>query len=228
MKDSEKKGLLFVALLVSFIFLFRFTPLSQFFARQGLILFFERIKSERWGPIFFILLYGLGCVLVVPGSVLTLAGGAIFGFERGWLYNLSGATLGASLAFWMARSLARDWVQQWIRGRKLEGIDRKLRGSGFQTVFRLRLFPLVPFNLLNFSAGLSSLKFRDYLSGTMLGMIPGCLVYTYFAEALVSGVKGSDRNASVKLFVSSLLLILLSFLPRVYKKISPSRPRQGD
>jgi len=77
----------------------------------------------------------------------------------------------------------------------------------------------VPFNGLNFGSGFSSVRFKDYALGTVLGMIPGCFVYTYFADALLSGVTGASQKAFINLAVAGTLLILLSFLPSILKKL---------
>ena len=197
----------------------RFSPLSQFFEKESILAFMQSIRNEWWGPVVFILIYGIGCVFALPGSLLTLAGGAVFGVFWGTVYNVLASNLGASLAFVAARFLGRDFIEGLLKNGKLADFDKEIQRSGFKTIFRLRLIPVVPFNGLNFGSGLLSVKYRDYLSGSFLGMLPGTFIFTYFADALLQGVQGANQKAFLNLCVASILLILISFLPSIYKKL---------
>ena len=130
------------------------------------------------GPLLFMGLYALGTVLFLPGSVLTLAGGALFGPVAGTFYNLTGATLGAILAFVVARYLAQEWVTRKAGGRLkalLDGVD----AEGWRFVAFVRLVPLFPFNLLNYALGLTRIHLLHYVVATYIFMLPGALAYTY-------------------------------------------------
>ncbi len=197
----------------------RFSLLSQFFEKESILAFMQSIRNEWWGPVVFILIYGIGCVFALPGSLLTLAGGAVFGVFWGTVYNVLASNLGASLAFVAARFLGRDFIEGLLKNGKLADFDKEIQRSGFKTIFRLRLIPVVPFNGLNFGSGLSSVKYRDYLLGSFLGMLPGTFIFTYFADALLQGVQGANQKAFLNLCVASILLILISFLPSIYKKL---------
>ncbi|MBF2073692.1 MAG: TVP38/TMEM64 family protein [Synechococcales cyanobacterium C42_A2020_086] len=131
------------------------------------------------GVIAFIGLYSLATVAFLPGSLLTLGAGVIFGLLPGTLYALIGATLGATLAFLVGRYGARDWVAQKVaENPKFQAIDDAVRQSGFQIVLLTRLSPIFPFNLLNYAYGITGVSLRDYVLGC-LGMIPGTLLYVY-------------------------------------------------
>lgn len=174
-----------------------------------------RIRALRElpaAPVLFVLLYALLVMLALPGSSLTLAGGAVFGFGLGSLLNWIGATLGATGAYLLARSLGRDAVVSLL-GRRATQLDRFVSDHGFLAMLRLRLIPLVPFNALNFGAGFAGVRARDYIIATALGIIPGTLVYTYFADALLSGAEGASRQAWTRLAIAAGLLLLLSFFP---------------
>ena len=135
-----------------------------------------------WGPVVFIAGYAGATVAFVPGSVLTLAAGAIFGLVRGVAYVLVGATIGASLAFLVARYIARDAIEQWLEGNlRFAAIDRAVGREGLKIVFLLRLSPVFPFNLLNYALGLTKVRFADYFIAC-LGMIPGTLLYIYYGK----------------------------------------------
>ena len=129
------------------------------------------------------------------------------------------SNLGATLAFFAARYLGRDFVKGFLKSGKLAQLDEQIGKSGFKTIFRLRLIPIVPFNGLNFGAGFSAVRYRDYLLASVIGMLPGTFIYTYFADALLKGVQGANQKAFLNLTVAGILLILISFLPSIYKKI---------
>jgi uncharacterized membrane protein YdjX (TVP38/TMEM64 family) len=131
------------------------------------------------GPAIFVAGYAAAVVAFVPGSLLTLAAGAIFGLAWGTLYVLVAATLGASLAFLVARYAARGLVEEKLAGNpKLAAIDRAIGGEGRRIVLLLRLSPAFPFNVLNYALGLTRVRFADYLIASV-GMLPGTLLYVY-------------------------------------------------
>jgi len=135
-----------------------------------------------WGPVAFIAGYALAVVAFAPGSILTLAAGAIFGLARGTLYVFIAATLGASLAFLVARYVARPWVERRIAANPgFAAIDRAVAARGRRIVFLLRLSPAFPFNLLNYALGLTRVRFVDALVAS-LGMLPGTLLYVYYGK----------------------------------------------
>lgn len=136
-----------------------------------------------WGPVVFVLGYAVATVAFIPGSLLTLAAGAIFGLARGTLYTLLGATLGAAAAFLVARYLARAAIERRIAGNpRFAAIDRAVGREGFKIVALLRLSPVFPFNLLNYSLGLTRVRFLDYLLAS-IAMLPGTLLYVYYGKA---------------------------------------------
>ena len=131
------------------------------------------------GPAVFILGYVAATVAFIPGSVLTLAAGAIFGLGPGVVYVMVGATAGASLAFLLARSVAREAIAQRLAGNpRFAAIDRAVGREGLKIVLLLRLSPVFPFNLLNYGLGLTNVRFRDYVAAS-IGMLPGSFLYTY-------------------------------------------------
>ncbi|MCR4289580.1 MAG: TVP38/TMEM64 family protein [Candidatus Scalindua sp.] len=217
-RKSIIKFTILIMIIAGAFFAFRYTPLSQYTQKETLLDLLSRFREHWWGPVGFIIIYGIGCAFALPGSLLTLCGGAIFGVAWGSFYNILASNLGATLAFLMARYFGRDFVARLMKGR-IESFDEKIAGNGFRFIFTLRLIPLVPFNGLNFGSGLSRIKYRDYLLGSVLGMLPGTFIYTYFADALLSGVTGSGKKAMTNLIIASVLLILISFTPTIYKKL---------
>jgi len=130
------------------------------------------------GPLVFMLIYIIGTVFFMPGSVLTLAGGALFGPVVGTFYNLTAATIGAIISFAAARYLAHDWVEKKTGGR-LKALKRGVEGEGWKFVAFVRLVPLFPFNLLNYALGLTKIKLGHYSLATYICMLPGAIAYTY-------------------------------------------------
>jgi uncharacterized membrane protein YdjX (TVP38/TMEM64 family) len=135
-----------------------------------------------WGPVVFVLGYALAAVAFVPGSLLTLAAGAIFGLGKGTALVFVAATLGASAAFLISRYLARGFVERRLAGNeRFAAIDRAIGTQGRKIVLLLRLSPVFPFNLLNYALGLTRVRFVDYLVAS-IGMLPGTLLYVYYGK----------------------------------------------
>ncbi|WKZ19501.1 MAG: TVP38/TMEM64 family protein [Candidatus Jettenia sp. CY-1] len=219
MKDKKsiiKFGIL-IMIIGSIFLVFRYTSLSQCIQKDKLLYILNQLRGHWWGPIAFIFFYGVGCTVAIPGSLLTLLGGMVFGVVWGTMYNLIAANLGATFAFLMARYFGRDFVAKLMKG-KVEKYEKKIAGHGFRFIFTLRLIPIIPFNGLNIGAGLSGIKYRDYLLGSALGMIPGTFIYTYFADSLFQGATGSWKKALINLIIAGSLLILISLIPILYKR----------
>lgn len=149
-------------------------------------------------PIAFIVLYNVATVLLIPGSLLTLGSGVLFGLVWGSVYVFFAATLGATLAFWLGRTVARDWVSKKISAYpKFAAIDTAVAKEGFKIVFLTRLSPLFPFNLLNYAFGITQVSLKDYVLGSV-GMIPGTILYVYIGSLIGSvaqiGMKGATLD----------------------------------
>jgi pyruvate/2-oxoglutarate dehydrogenase complex dihydrolipoamide dehydrogenase (E3) component/uncharacterized membrane protein YdjX (TVP38/TMEM64 family) len=138
-----------------------------------------------WGPLVFVLIYVAATVAALPGSALTIAGGALFGSFWGIVLVSVGATLGASLAFLLSRYLAREAVVQWLGGSKrFQDLERLTAAHGAVIVALTRLVPLFPFNLLNYAFGLTRVPFFTYVFWSWLCMLPGIALYVVGADVL--------------------------------------------
>ena len=135
------------------------------------------LSGLGWGPVIFLTLYAFGTVAFLPGSLLTLAGGALFGSVWGALLNLLGATIGASIAFLVARYIAGNWVQRKAAGR-LKRLIGGVETEGWRFVAFVRLVPLFPFNLTNYAFGLTRIRFLPYVVTSFICMAPGAVAYT--------------------------------------------------
>ena len=148
-------------------------------------------------PIAFMLIYVVATVAFLPGSVLTLGAGVLFGVVWGSIYVFVGATLGATLAFLVGRYLARGWISKKIAGNeKFSAIDRAVGKEGFKIVLLTRLSPIFPFNLLNYGLGVTGVSLKDYVLASV-GMIPGTIMYVYIGSLAGSiATIGGETNAN--------------------------------
>ncbi len=172
-----------------------------------------------WGPLVFMVAYALAVVAFVPASLLTLAAGAIFGVVAGTAYVFVAATVGATLAFLVARYVARPAVESRLEGNdSFSSIDQAVGEQGRKIVFLLRLSPVFPFNLLNYALGLTRVSLADYFVASV-GMLPGTLLYVYSgkvagdAAALASGMATEKGLADYALtgvaFVATVVVTVI-------------------
>lgn len=143
----------------------------------------ELLSLGAWGPIAYILLYAVGPSFLVPGAVMTIAGGLAFGAFWGAIWSLAGANLGALIAFAAGRFLGKSFVEGII-GKRFQHLMQSLVRNGFYVILYLRLVPVIPYNALNLLAGASPITFRDYLWATLIGMIPGTVLFAFLGDAL--------------------------------------------
>ena len=176
-----------------------------------------------WGPALFFGLYALLALIPCPKALLTAAGGALFGLWAGAGLALAGALVGATGAFWIGRWLGRDAVDRLVGGR-LARVDAVLGDHGLAAVLVVRLIPLVPFIAINYSSGLTGVRFRHYAWGSLLGMVPGSLAYA------AVGAYGTDPWGLV-LAGSALIVLVVGgawwarrLEPRAAERVPADRP----
>jgi rSAM/selenodomain-associated transferase 2 len=155
-----------------------------------------------FGPLAFIIIYNLATVLFIPGSVLTLGGGVLFGVFWGSIYVFIAATIGATIAFLIGRYVSRDWVSRQLeKYPKFKAIDASVAREGLKIVFLTRLSPLFPFNLLNYAFGITQVSLKDYILGSF-GMIPGTIMYVYIGslagDIAMIGMKTQTANPTLQ------------------------------
>ena len=163
------------------------------------------------GAIAFILIYTVSTVLLIPGTILTLGAGVVFGVLWGSLYVLVGATLGATAAFLVGRYLARGWVAKKIaHNRKFTAIDQAVSREGLKIVLLARLSPAFPFILLNYAFGITGVALKDYVIGSV-GMIPGIIMYVYIGflagNLAMIGTESQPTNSILQWTIRILGLI---------------------
>ncbi len=211
MNRNAFKFILLVVFIVSAFLLAR---------RYGLHLDPERLRAwingfGAWGPIVYMLIYAIAPSLMVPALPLTVAGGILFGPLWGSVYVIVGATIGASLAFLIARYMGRSWVEGLLGGGRLKELDAKVRAQGWKIVAVTRLIPLFPFIFLNYAFGLTDIRFSHYVIATFLFMIPGAVAYVVFSSSLLDVLKGRVSGGFI---IGIVLVIIISLLPVIYKR----------
>ncbi|OCR00718.1 SNARE associated Golgi family protein [Oscillatoriales cyanobacterium USR001] len=175
-----------------------------------------------WGPLAFIAIYNLATILFIPGSVLTLGGGLIFGVFWGSIYVFIAATLGATLAFLIGRYLSRNWVaKQMAKHPKFKFIDEAVAREGLKIVFLTRLSPIFPFNLLNYAFGITKVSLKDYILGSF-GMIPGTIMYVYLGSLggkfaiIETACNLADTQAAAAKFIINILGFIATVMITIY------------
>ena len=174
-----KKPLIFVGLIGLFVALGFWLPYEELFSELSLFAGENRVTARM----LYCLVYVTAVVFLVPGSLLTLLGGFLFGIFEGVILVSLSSVVGAGFAFLIGRYFARDWVESQTRN--LEGwkqFDRAISSRGFYIVLMTRLSPVFPFNLLNYTLGLTMIRFRAYLLASWLGMAPATVLYVYFGS----------------------------------------------
>ncbi|MBW2219456.1 MAG: TVP38/TMEM64 family protein [Deltaproteobacteria bacterium] len=220
-KHSWVKFIIFAAFVFSAVYVFQFTPIRNHITPETL----ERLLKSAgfWAPIMYIFFFFFGVCFFLPGTMFTGLGGVIFGPYWGFLYAWVGAMIGASAAFFIGRSLGRDFAASVIGG-KLKKYDDAIRRNGFAAVLYLRLV-YFPFTPMNFGMGLTKVKFSDYLLGTGLGIMVGTFVFTFFFGT-IKGIWTAgnwDQLLSFKVYFSVALFIFSFFIPKIVKKLKTEK-----
>jgi uncharacterized membrane protein YdjX (TVP38/TMEM64 family) len=191
-------------MLVAVLLLMRTLPIRSM--QQSLTDRIEELGAV--GPIVFTLLYVVATVLLIPGSVLTLAGGAVFGLAVAFVTVSIGSVTGAALAFLIARYLARERIEELVRSRpKFAAIDRAVSQGGWRIVALLRLSPVVPFNVQNYLYGLTDINFWPYVIASAVAMAPGTFLYVYLGHIAGVAASGPRERSTAEWIMLTIGLI---------------------
>ena len=212
-RKGAGKSLIFLILLLAAVAAVHLSGATQYLQQDRLR---ELIASSgALAPAIYVLIYTLAPVLFLPGLPITIAGGILFGPFWGVVYAITGATMGASLAFLVARYVARDWVAAKLRGPKWEKLDSEVAQHGWKAVAFTRLIPAFPFNLLNYAFGLTRIPFLHYVVASFICMLPACIAFIVFSSSLLGLIKGTF---SLTALLGIGLIVLVSLIPVVYKR----------
>lgn len=196
----------------------------MFFFYQSGILSYEQVEQIRsfvlgfglYAPLVFIVLFTFAPLIFFPDGILALAGGLIFGFAWGSFYIILGALCGGTLSFYLAR-LYGNTMREKLSHEKLINFQKSVQKHGFIMILLLRLVPLVPFNIISYSAGFSTIRYRDFFFATLLGMTPGVFVYANIgAQSLDFGSR--EFYIAVGLLIA-LVVISMTLKQWVKKRI---------
>ena len=187
-----------IALGVAVIGLFvasRFLPLGVWIET-----FSEWVKGKgALGVVLFVLAYIVGTVLFLPGSLMTISAGVVFGLGWGILIALCSATVGASLSFLIGRYVAREAIKKRAdQNKKFKAVDEAIGDQGWKVVGLLRLSPVVPFNLANYFFGVTRVDFWPYVLASFVGMAPGSALYVYLGYAGKATLSGKSEHSAVE------------------------------
>lgn len=202
---------------------------SRFIDIQGMLRdTLGRVEELGWlGAGIFVLLYIGACVFLVPGSVLSLGAGAIYGLARGFALVSVASTLGATAAFLVGRYVARGWVAKKVEGNaKFKAIDDAVAGEGWKIVGLTRLSPVFPFNLLNYAYGLTRVSLRDYVLASWIGMMPGTVLFVYIGSlagniaTIDTAAAGGDSPGKIVMQGVGLLatLVVTVYITRIARR----------
>jgi uncharacterized membrane protein YdjX (TVP38/TMEM64 family)/Fe-S oxidoreductase len=215
---KRMKPLLLAAILAAAIVAAHVSGVSRYFEQEKL-----RELIQGYGvlaPALYMLIYSLAPVFFLPGLPITIVGGILFGPFWGVVYTITGATVGASLAFLVARYLARDWIESKLTSPRWRRLDREVEKHGWKVVAFTRLIPAFPFNLLNYAFGLTRIPFLHYAVATFFCMLPACIAFIVFSSSLPGLIRG---KVSPALLIGILLVVLVSLLPVAYRHIKTRR-----
>ncbi|MFR8868692.1 TVP38/TMEM64 family protein [Paraclostridium sordellii] len=161
----------------------------------------------RLAPLVYIIMFALVPLTLFPDSILAIGGGMVFGLFKGYIYTLIGALIGATISFYISRKLGRAFVKKLTK-EKLDNIEELINSKGFFIVLILRLVPLFPFDIISYGSGLTSIKYKDFLLATIIGTIPGILVFTNIGAQSVN----IGSNSFYISIMGLILLVLLSLI----------------
>ena len=208
-----RKVFIFFAIILISSFLIKYYHLQSYITQENLN---NIVKSYGiFAPLIFMGIYALATVFFMPGIPFALFSGAFFGPVLGVIYADFGATIGACLAFFLARYFLKDWVEDKIKGTGLENLYNEAEKKGWKIVAFTRLIPLFPFNLLNYFFGITKVKFFDYFWATLIFMLPGCIGYVVFGSSIFDLLSG---KISIKFIIGILLIFIMSIIPVIYKR----------
>ena len=182
-----------------------FTPLSEWLDVQTLAYSAQWLKSAPGALLWVLAIYLLASLAAVPITVLVVATVLVFGPALGFAYALAGAMLAAALGFWLGQVLGRPAIRR-LAGPRLNAISRRLGQSGLLAVLTVRVIPVAPFTVVNLVAGASHIRFRDFMLGTLLGLLPGLLALTVFSDRVLAALR-NPSPLSLSLLAAALAAI---------------------
>lgn len=197
-----------------------FSPLREQLTRDNIRAFVEQLRDPWYGPVVFMAVFAIGCVLALPASLFVIAAGLIWGWLGGGLYSIIGGLVGAVASFYVGRFVGEGLLDRF--GRLGAAIAKQVDHARFGTLLVLRFIPGIPFAALNYGAGVAGVRIRDYFFSTLIGMTPPMFVFAYSADALFNGSL-SEGDAVRRLLIVFGLMLAITLLPQVVKRVARRR-----
>ncbi len=211
---ASKDKIKFIVLLLFFgfvIFLSYYFELYKKFSVEQIKDFIQ--SAGIFGPVIYMISYAFTSIILFPSSLLSTTSGMIWGAYLGTFYTVVGATISASIPFFISRFLGRSFAEKMMKGSKLNICDKFISRNGFFSVLIMRLIPIFPWDLVNYGSGLCGIRLRDYIAATFLGIIPGSFVYN-----LIGSMLGQPID-KFKIALVFIIVIVMSLTLFFYKKV---------
>ncbi|SMC23795.1 Uncharacterized membrane protein YdjX, TVP38/TMEM64 family, SNARE-associated domain [Clostridium acidisoli DSM 12555] len=169
------------------------------------------LRYGKFSSLVFIIIYSLRpIVLIIPASLLSIIAGNIFGSFYAFIFSMIGCFFSATLAFFLGRALGKPFVDKILKGKTLK-IDSELEKRGFLIMFLMRLSFVFPYDALSYASGLTKVKYKDFIMGTILGIIPEMFIYSYIGRNL-------GKHTIKRIFVPIIIMIIIALLANyIYK-----------
>lgn len=222
MRNKIIKLVIAIGVVAVIYFLLRYYGVTEYIALKNVY------KIKEWvsgfgiiAPLIYIGFYIVATLFFLPGLPITVLSGIVFGPVWGVVYVWISATVGVSLAFLVARYVARGLVENWVSGNdQFRRIDEKVEQEGWRILMFTRLVPIFPFNLQNYAYGLTKIKFPTYVLVSSIFMLPGTIAYVQIGGALVSG-EGNLNKTLIYLSIAGVLIVLVSLIPKFLRRHQP-------
>jgi uncharacterized membrane protein YdjX (TVP38/TMEM64 family) len=206
-------GVLILLLLLGAAAAWKWTPLAELIDTQRLAGWAASVRESPARHVYVLAIYVIGSILLVPITALIFVTAIVFGPEMGTVYSLAGCLAGAVATYAIGHFLGQDFVRKLI-GAKWTRVEQQIERTGIIAVATLRLLPLAPFAVVNVVSGAFKVPLRDYVIGSLLGLVPGILVTNLFAHQLQSAI----RNPGFGTFVLLAALIVVTAVGTVWLK----------
>jgi uncharacterized membrane protein YdjX (TVP38/TMEM64 family) len=207
-----------------------FTPVRSWLGLDNALTIMHNFQGWReslglFAPVAYILTYIAATVFAIPGTILTVTAGALFGAIEGTIWTVIGATLGATAAFLVARFLLGSAIaQKFTKGDRLSKLAQGLEENGFWFALSIRLAPIFPFNAVNYLFGLTPIPLKTYFLATLIGILPGTFAYSWLGY---SGMDALTGKPPWQLIAALFALAGLSAAPLIIKQFNSSKPNNS-
>ncbi|MEN8904979.1 MAG: TVP38/TMEM64 family protein [Clostridiales bacterium] len=203
-----------ILLLLGIVMVVFLSPLKNYLNIEKLTLYIKELRDKPFAELIYVLIYIVGVIFALPGFVLTIIAGSIFGFWKALLLVTLAANVGCHLTFLISRFLGKDFFERFIKSKGyIDRMSDNIEKKGFKVMLYLRIMPIVPFNIVNYVSGLTKIKYRDYTLGTFVGMFPATIVYIILSYTVFD-----TKNNQIGIIASISAIIVFTILIYLLKR----------